>query len=139
MVRIQQSEIVENRYVYVAMLEVEYVYSCTGKNRVPKTYSMKAGELGFKFAKKCFKKIIEEIDDSDFIELRIVGSEKTPYGDQNKHSRKIGLKETYTFYILKDDIDKLLNSEEIHIVCFAEEYPRERTEFIEILKILLNK
>ena len=126
----------ENKYTYVARVEVDYGYGYSISNRVPKTYSMRAGNLGFKFAKKLFKKLIEYIDDDTFVDLKKVDNNDSECNPANMRCGMVKLISEYNFFILTEDIEKVGTEDPVHIVCLAEEYPNEKAEFISILEIL---
>ncbi len=126
----------DDKYTYVARVEVDYGYGYSINNRVPKTYSMRAGNLGFKFAKNLFRNLIAHIDDAAFVDLRKLDSADKDSNSSNMRCGMVKLVSEYNFFILTEDIEKVKTDEPVHIVCLAAEYPNEKAEFISILEIL---
>lgn len=128
-----QSQSQKSEYTYVAEIEVDYGFGYATDKKIPKLFSMRANaDLGFKFAKKLFKKLIDNIDDNALVDFKI-DYENGVYDPAKMHCGKARLKEYYCFYILTEDIDKI-DSEPIHIACVAEEYPDEKADFINIIR-----
>lgn len=122
----------EQPYVRVAKIVEEK----TGRGRKAVTnYSLHfEGSNTYEKVKMVFRKLIEKIDDKDFVSLDEI---KYVWDPNGPHSVIFGIphnNNVYYFYILKEEIPKIETDEPIHIVCQAEEFPKSKEEFLDIVK-----
>ena len=132
-----QTQRCENGYLYVARIKVSFWYDNKNKERKPQSYSVRPGkDCSFKFAKKVFKKLIEEVEDSSLVELRLSDSQEAfTYGAYEVQFNLRRISEIYDIYVLNEDVEKI-DTEPVRIVCIAEAYPDEKREFIKIFEVI---
>ena len=121
----------KSKYTYVCNISVEYGRGYSIANKQPSLYTMKANnDLGFSLARHILQKFIDNIDDDSLIECKL--NEREGYDPSKMVCGMRRLVREYNFFILTDDIPKIEEAP-VHIVCSANDFPDEKSEFIELL------
>ena len=84
------------------------------------------------------KKFIDNIDNKSFVSLDELKVPPDPYSVSHIiFGRPVNDDNVFYFYILKDEIPKIDTDEPIHIVCQADEFPKKKEDFLEIVKMFM--
>ena len=122
----------EQQYVMIAKIVEER----KGKRSSIYDYSLRyEGEIPYEKVNIVLRKFLKNIDDKTFVSLREIEKVRNPYDvhhfifGRNNYDFKY-----YYFYILKKEIPKIETVEPMHIVCEADELPKNKEKFLEFLK-----
>ena len=123
------------KYLMIAKIVEEYHdrHSCD-----PKDYSMRyEGKIPHEKVDVVLRKMLERIDDEEFVTLREIKRVPNPYSSSFIFGSRNWNYNGFYFYILEEEIPKIDTDEPIHIVCEADKFPKNKEKFLDIVKFFM--